>query len=462
MPQMKIVKIVGSEIVARLNPHLLNFVEISTENRVARLSPLALLTGRRFDILAKYIYVQFKQFSIRSTWAFDLYKDHLKAFNNFREEDGIKNNFNDFIGAFDGLIETIHNGGFDETKSVVPVLNRRIILDGSHRVATCLLFDRPLSSLYVELKPECKSRISVNYNYEFLRSRGMQERYLDAMALEYCKLNLNTYIATIFPAAQNRDRQIKEILQTRGEIIYEKSVALSSNGAVNLIKSIYADEPWLGTWQNQFYGARVKASGCFRTAGLVRIFLVETDGVEQMKIAKTQIRELFDVGNDSIHINDRHAETVHLAKTFFNANSIHFLNYARTQYFRNFYRLFAEYKSGLTHSNLNPDCFCIDSSSILALYGIREARDLDYIHFGNAPIAFSNPEIASHNSELHHHPHPRDEIIFNPEHHFYYDGLKFAALDVVRQMKLKRGEEKDRQDVRGIERLLSLSPATTP
>ncbi|MDT9187294.1 MAG: hypothetical protein P5681_05695 [Limnospira sp. PMC 894.15] len=459
---MKIVKIVGPEIVDSLNPYLLNFVQISTTNHIARRSPLTLITAARFDVIAKYIYVQFKRLSIRSSWFLSLYLEHIKAFNNYQEEDGTKQSFQDFLTNFDQLIDDIQTRGFDENRSVVPVLNRRFILDGSHRVATCLSMDYPLSTLYVQLKQEWISKISINYNYNFFRIRGMPEPYLDAIALEYCKLKPNTYIATIFPAAQNYDSEIKKIFQDWGEIVYEKSVALNHNGAINLIKTIYANEPWLGHWQNNFYGALLKASGCFRKPGLVRVFLIESPSLENLKIAKNQIREIFNIGNDSIHINDSHEETILLAQTLFNANSIQFLNQSRYRFYQNFDYLFNQYKNTLIKSNLNPDFFCIDSSSILAVYGIREARDLDYIHFGNSPIIFPHPEIASHNSELHYHPYPRDEIIFNPENHFYYKGLKFASLEVVRQMKLKRNEEKDRQDVREIDRLVSVPSVIPP
>jgi len=42
----------------------------------------------------------------------------------------------------------------------------------------------------------------------------------------------------------------------------------------------------------------------------------------------------------------------------------------------------------------------------------------------------------------------RDEIIYNPANHFYFCGLKFCTLNVVKVMKWNRREMKDMQDLK--------------
>ena len=56
-----------------------------------------------------------------------------------------------------------------------------------------------------------------------------------------------------------------------------------------------------------------------------------------------------------------------------------------------------------------------------------------------------------HCHPFHHHPH-RDEIIYNPMHHFYHRGLKFCTLNVVKAMKWKRRFSKLRlyPDIAGV------------
>jgi hypothetical protein len=85
------------------------------------------------------------------------------------------------------------------------------------------------------------------------------------------------------------------------------------------------------------------------------------------------------------------------------------------------------------------------------MYGLRECNDLDYLHFGDK-VSTNNNLISSHNEYGigRYHTH-KDNIIFDPRNHFWYDGIKFASLDVVRKLKSKRNEPKDVVDVKLIE-----------
>jgi hypothetical protein len=132
----------------------------------------------------------------------------------------------------------------------------------------------------------------------------------------------------------------------------------------------------------------------------------------------------------------------------FNKNSIHHLNQSRPIVYEKFNRLRERYKSGILDNGLNPEHFCITGSAVLSAYGLREGADLDYLHHGS--VVFNDPEnlINSHNRygvglyDL-----PYDEIIFNPENHFYSGRLKFASLDIVKRLKIRRKENKDVTDV---------------
>ena len=170
--------------------------------------------------------------------------------------------------------------------------------------------------------------------------------------------------------------------------------------------------------------------------------------MEQLRQCKEGIRDLYKVQNHSVHINDSYEETVRLSQIFFNNNSIHFLNHAQLNHYENFYRLLDEYEKLLDAHNVIKDCFCVDGSASMAVYGIRAARDIDYFHYGYDDVKYRNEaEIGSHNGEIKHHTKSMDDIIFNPENHFYYEGMKFVSLDVLAAMKVKRGEKKDIQDV---------------
>ena len=90
---------------------------------------------------------------------------------------------------------------------------------------------------------------------------------------------------------------------------------------------------------------------------------------------------------------------------------------------------------------------------MLSAYGLRDCRDLDFLHLRD--INNLGLMIECHNAESHHYRVPKNEIIYNPQNHFYFHGVKFASLSVVDDMKEYRGEEKDKRD-----RLLCRKPLT--
>jgi hypothetical protein len=224
------------------------------------------------------------------------------------------------------------------------------------------------------------------------------------------------------------------------------------------MRQMYSNEPWLGDWKTHFSGARSKARECFRRPGPVRLIVFEAPTLEAVKEVKARIRALFGIGNHSVHINDTHEQAMLIAQLLLNRNSVHFLNHADPHYFERFETHFASYRRWLSEQRLDPEHFCIDGSGVLAAYGLRDARDVDLLHFGHDNIETGHPKIGSHNSEMQHHVVTRDDILFNPENHFYYRGIKFASLDLIRRMKTKRGEEKDRKDVMLMDTLATPHP----
>ena len=108
----------------------------------------------------------------------------------------------------------------------------------------------------------------------------------------------------------------------------------------------------------------------------------------------------------------------------------------------------------LIENNLDFEDYCITASSVLSLYGLREGKDLDYLHF-NPHIIKGHPDISSHNEYgVERYSKHKDDIIFNPENHFYYGNLKVASLEIVKALKEKRGEEKDYIDINLINKVI--------
>jgi len=384
--------------------------------------PINLLTPPRLDVVAKYIYAKHKEKNVHCNWALELYKNHLYAVNRFYEGSPRKRGFNDFLKSFCVTLESIKQKGFDPNISAIPVdkyLNPR---NGAHRVGACILYN---------CRPTCQMVNPINHimylDENWLKQKGLEQKYLDDMALTYCTLKKNTYIAMVMPVAIGKDSEIKEIFDQYGMIVYQKKVFLNWNGAINLVCQAYKGEPWLGNFDNSFAGAQHKARCCFpqdhRTNNPLRVFLFECSSLEKVRKCKEKIRELFSVENHSIHVNDTHEQAIIAAQSFFVQNSIHFLNHAKPREFKNFLKFLEEYKNWIHENNIDPEDLCIESGAVLSAYGIRDCGDIDFLHNGYENILPTGPNLESHNK--HHSIKNRDNIIYNPENHFWYEGVKF-------------------------------------
>ncbi|MEJ5259281.1 MAG: FkbM family methyltransferase [Anaerohalosphaeraceae bacterium] len=443
-------------IRSQLNPHLFRIGYLPEQGLVKkqRLSPSALVCAERFDLTAKILYGRFYRQRLKSDWGRRVYLAHLKVFNNFLEEDGSgKAGPEAFLRRYDSLLESLAAEGFDPTRSLLPVDQNGTIIDGSHRVAAAYLtgqdvytavFDRPAS----------------RYNYAWFLQRGLEPKYADAMAYEYCKIKKNTYIVSVFPCAEGREEEIVSILCRYARLVYRKELVLRKNGPFFYIKHAYLGEHWTGSPSDGFRGYQDKAVNCFRGRGPLRVYLIEADSPEAVRSCKQEIRELFGSNKDAVHINDSYEETLRLAGLCFNENSLHFLNHAETVYFESFHRQLQEYRTLLEQSGADPECFCIDGSSVMAAYGIRPARDIDYLHVGYEALpAKASCRLESYNKAAVYHQKPLDEVVFNPENYFYFEGLKFVSLQELFRMKSNRTEPKNRADVPRIRPYLSILPA---
>jgi len=427
-------------LLNKFNESLRGHIPMDRLIEQARVPARKLLTCKRFDVPAKHIYARCRDAGIDSDWYKRLYLDHIRVFNGFFEKDGSgKCGKNGFINSFDSLLESVRLKGFDGSHTVVPLCRDFSVYEGAHRAVACLLYGSEVDCARFDIEP-------IAYDHEWFRVKGLSETWLDAIATELCRLNKESFIVVIYPMAVGKDEALAGLIREHGDIWYRKSVRLENNGPLNLVRQIYWNEPWLGSWKDGFGGAQNKARWCFQNDGPVRVFVVESD-LERMVALKKKIRKLFDVENHSVHINDTHDETLQLAGLLLNANSVHFMNHCALTEHKWFNRLLSHYKEWLAKSALDRERFCIDGSAVLAAYGIRESRDIDFLHLGDkAETGFK--EIGSHNAEAKHYDRSIDDIVTNPENHFYYDGVKFASLAVIRAMKKRRGEAKDAEDIR--------------
>jgi len=432
------------------------FKDTVTHNKV---DPLVFLNSSRFDILAKYIYGSLLLKERETSYGEDLYYNHLKVWNDCQYGDG-KKGIEEYKSSFKNLLQSIRKEAFNPTKSKVNAYwkNKSIsdyrLINGGHRTAACLLLNKLICA-----EEGGEGQINVDYKYfknkkDFVKE-GLDTKYCDSIALEYCKIKPNTFIATIFPSAGGDIEEAERIIAARADIFYKKSLRLNSNGALHLMRQMYNGEIWGGTPAGGYAGLKEKARLCFQKEGDINVYVMTVTDPKDIIIVKEEVRKVFGIGNHSIHINDTWEETFRLSRCFFNNKSIQMMNVMKPNYYPEFERLSSFFYRSLLKNGLDPDTYCITASSVLSCLGLREGRDMDYLHRG--PTLEGHPSIDSHNEySKGRYTKTIDDIIYNPENHFYFNGLKYASLEVIKDLKEKRGEEKDKKDLELINELLSL------
>lgn len=396
-----------------------------------------LLTHNRFDLSFKILYLDL--LSKNEEFAKIIYYEHLRSasLGKFSEPGYInKNNFYDFLNSFNKTFKDLSQNGFDVNKSLIPISKKSTLLNGAHRVACAIYLNKKVECLRLEALEEIQ-------DYKFFYNRNLPTKILDLAALKFLEYANNVYLAFIWPIAKGKDKLIEENIPN---IIYRKQIKLNANGAHNLLSQIYFSEKWIGDVENNFKGAQFKLVECFKNFDPIRVIAFQADSLVKTNKIKDKIREIFKIGKSSIHITDTKEETLRLAKLIFNDNGINFLNFAYPNKYTSTHQKIEKFKNFINLNKLNKDDFLIDSSLILSCYGLREAKDIDYLFSKDLNLKYNFDEISSHDEELKYHKVLKTDLIYNPKFYFYFNNLKFISIDQLYKMKINRAEKKDQRD----------------
>lgn len=403
--------------------------------------------AHRFDLMAKFIYVKYKELSINTSFHVDVYREHIRTFNNFKEIDNNKNNEHDFFNAFNNLISNMKENGFD-VNHPIPLGKNKTLKNGAHRFVT---------SYFLNIEPKfhiLNENFYDNYNYEFFLKRQnnpLSRKYGDFIALEGVKNNDNIRCMVIYPNVFNHIclHMIKKIIMNYGTIYYEKSVSLNDNGLNNLIIEQYRGEDWIGGLFPAF-GQGGKFQRC-RGRGQTHIILIHmpNTSIDNLNELKNKCRHTFKgLGKHSLHMSDYQEDTFRIASSLLNENSINYLNKGSCNISNNTQKLLEKYFNTVK----GDENYCITSSLILELFELQKCNDLNYLHKDDHNLNIKN--MSQHTGKwLDFYSTNVDNIIYNPDNHFYYNGHKFISLDILREMKNRRKELKDVKDLKLLDKL---------
>lgn len=363
-----------------------------------------LLCPARMDLAAKIAYIEARETGADMGFARELYRKHIEAFSEgyFTEPgDENKDSLDKFFTVFDELIDDFKKNGFDPEKSLIPVGQNNIILDGAHRTACAIYFDKTVTVIRFP-------QFTVNFGYSYFRARRLSEEMLQYMAIKYCEYaQRNLYLACLWPvsAGVKRSRAV-EVIAEKNAIVLDSEIMLQKNGLRNFILQIYQHQNWIGTPENHFLGVMGKVDACFAPGKTIQAILFEGGSLESVLEMKDEIRTIFQLDKHAIHISDSNEETRLIAALLFNDNSVHALNYGKPDAFPEMYMQ-------LKKTVQEPAAF--NCWATLAYYGLADEYEIC------AEAAEYEPA--------------------NPRTYFVFDGQKLPALSVTKACVSKSGNK---------------------
>lgn len=331
------------------------------------------------------------------------------------------------------------------------------------------------SSYYLNLFNESKK-----YNHNILDATP--DHTLDHLVLEYLKFRPNTYVITLWPLALDSDSsdkfaQLRNLLNQHGHIYYIRKFNLSFNAAANLVYQLYSDVKRLSSIDKiyeklDYIGWKKNQVASFK--------IVLFDHTSNHRISgsraplKEDIRHIWLAdhpkhrGDDFVHINDHFYQTIDYCRLYLHRPSLVALHHQNLSVHLHDNmvncRIYINTIKQWITKNLHPidfDRFLLLGSTTLYIYGIRTCRDIDGLvsqhpvaakssdfhskiinSFNNRNSKFFFADIGMKGSsawknswDIKDKPwfdligiQYRDELIFNPDNYFYYNGIKFISL----------------------------------
>lgn len=289
-----------------------------------------------------------------------------------------------------------------------------------------------------------------DYSYASLELAGLSQADLDILMCEYIKRQPKAYLGLVWPAACCQYDEIRKIVKKYCTIVAEKDVLLINNGPALLLKNIPEKAKEVERFLFHYFPENRKDKP-------VRVFVLEANSCKITRECKYEVRKFLGVYPKPyvMHINDTHAQTVELSRLLFNQNSIHLLNTNLCKKRPKFNTLLEKYRGVIANSGIADEDICIDGSSVLAVYGLRDVNvDFDFLTLKQSVVEpYLTKPLDMHNGAWLRVGLDIKDVIYNPLNHLWFNGLKFAALHTLRDFKDRQGRPVDLSDLELIDRL---------
>ncbi len=382
------------------------------------------------------------------------YLEHVNVFNSFYEEEPLKRSPDDFVIAFDKLIQSIKVDGYQESDDKIYITADGELTNGAHRVSTLAALGRQAIVHKITDSAEV-------YDFEYFHKKRLSENASDRGVVGSLENELNVRLLIVYPVVPNQfDREIESQISKRGSLFFKKRLS----GNLNLITNIklinyyiHGDQNhlgWVGDLSDKFSGIQRHAEESMGS-GRIRFYLIKNISDKDFLNLKSDLRSTFGVGNYSLHGADSIEETQAVIQTVCHPESLVCAKQGLNTASLNLVVWLKEMSHSMSAVPGVRNKFCVGGSGPLGAFGVRKIFDLDLLTELPLDTFRTNSFVSFH--DIRDVPYVSSilELLLDPEKHFYFLGFKFIALSELKKMKSNRKESKDIYDVRLIEGIMT-------
>ncbi len=449
------------------------FLSKSTSTDVRCVQPKSLFSHNRLDLVVKYLYAKEILEKPFNDYCKDVYKDlyirHI-LMRTMGEEpanaDGKyeKISAEDYIKSFESLVESIKLNGFSSEYPIPFDTNTGLPQNGAHRLAAAAALDK---EVYIS-----NTEASLTWGYDWFIDNGFGVEDRQRVLKGFVDINAkDCAIFIVWNPLFKYFENIKSILEKDFNIVGDVELDFEDNyvAFTNSLLEIYQLNN-IKTGSDVTIREKSKilqASYLSYKVVVVSLKNKERSVSELAKRVKEQIREFFNhiIPKEcfcTVHSSDGEEECRYLASVLLSPNNIkHLKLQPEADAHPEFERRIKNLPSFLPSIGIfDPKEVCVVGSGVMTALGVQKDSDSDFIidpkHRDRLgwDIVYLNDDydIGISSKTSNRSKDINDEIlIYNSEYHFWYRGIKFANLDIIKDRKLFSNRPKDVMHLRQID-----------
>ena len=444
---------------------------VSTD--LKKVNPKDLFDYRRLDLVVKYLYAKEILEKPSNDYCTDVYKDlyirHIlmrtigeePAYNQVASG---KENADKYIEQFQCLINSIKNQKFSAEFPVPFNTLTNLPANGAHRIAAAAALGED-----VYIAPSDKGKI---WDFEWFDTNGFNLEDKQRILKGFVDINAkNCAIFVVWNPLFKYLENVKAILQKNFNIVGDVELDFENNyvAFTNSLLEIY--QPNIMQTGSD---VTIKEKSKVLQASYLsfKVIVVEakdkTESIEVLaKNSKLQIREFFNhiLPKEcfcTVHSSDGEAECRYLASILLSPNNIKYLKMQPDSDLNTeFERRIRNLPAFLPQIGIfDAKEVCVIGSGVMTALGVQKDSDSDFItdykhrdRLGWETVYLNDDYDIGISSKLANRPKEIDDmiLIYNSEHHFWYRGIKFANLDIIKDRKNFSRRPKDLVHLRQID-----------